>query len=333
MSEIAVSGVLVREEEGLELAKSLGAEIIEAKCDSLLVVNQVNGTFKVKDDRMQRYLEKLQVVLRRFKEWTLEHVSRDQSNEADALANLGSSVESDRFNSGTVVQLMRSVIETGHAEHRHSKRSRRKKLLISYMTICRFGVPVEIACDNGKQFIGSKLSNFFEDYKIKKILSTPYHPSANGHAESTNKIILQNLKKRLTDCKHRWKEVLPEVLWAYRTTVRSSTEEISFSLVYGAEALIPVEVGEPSLRFQYATEDSYHEAMSASLNLVNEKREAAYIWIAAQKQRMQRYYNRRANFRHFQIGNLVLRKVTLHTKNPTKENYPRTGKGHIESQA
>ncbi|XP_059290490.1 uncharacterized protein LOC132044033 [Lycium ferocissimum] len=44
----------------LELARSLGSEIIEEKCDSLLVVNQVNGGFDVKDDRMQKYLEKIQ---------------------------------------------------------------------------------------------------------------------------------------------------------------------------------------------------------------------------------------------------------------------------------
>ena len=44
---------------GLELAKILGAEVIEAKCDSLLVVNQVNKTFEFQEDRMQRYLDKL----------------------------------------------------------------------------------------------------------------------------------------------------------------------------------------------------------------------------------------------------------------------------------
>ncbi|XP_060190505.1 uncharacterized protein LOC132619694 [Lycium barbarum] len=410
---------------GLELAKGLGDEIIEAKCASLLVVNQVNGTFEVKVDRMQRYLEKLQVVLRRFKEWTSKHVPRDQNNEADALGNLGSSVESDGFNSGVVVQLMRSFIETGHAEKNstnltwdwrnkyidylqigkllsdakelralrtktarfclvdghlyrrsfhgplarylglgeidyvmreihegtcgnhsgadslvrnliregyywnemeedakafarkcnecqrhapsihqpgeelHSVEAQalekvRKKEVIDFIydhIICRFRVPAKIACDNRKQFIGSKVSKFFEEYKIKKILSTPYHPSANGQAESTYKIILQNPKKKLTGSKHRWKEVLPEVLWAYRTTIRSSTGESPFSLVYGAEALIPVAVGELSLRFQYATEDSNHEAMSARLNLVDEKREAAYIWITSQKQRMQKNYN------------------------------------------
>ncbi|XP_060212298.1 uncharacterized protein LOC132639933 [Lycium barbarum] len=80
---------------GLELARSLGAKVIEAKCDSLLVVNQVNSVFKVKDERMQRYLEKTQVILHRFKEWTMQHLPREHNKEADALANLGSSVEAE----------------------------------------------------------------------------------------------------------------------------------------------------------------------------------------------------------------------------------------------
>ncbi|XP_070005287.1 uncharacterized protein [Nicotiana sylvestris] len=90
---------------GLELAKSLGAEVIEAKWGSLLVVNQVNKSFDVREDMMQWYLDKLQITLRRFKEWTLDHVPREQNSEADALSNLGSSVEEDDIVPGTVVQL------------------------------------------------------------------------------------------------------------------------------------------------------------------------------------------------------------------------------------
>ncbi|XP_070020528.1 uncharacterized protein [Nicotiana sylvestris] len=65
---------------------------------------------------MQRYLDKLQVTLHRFKEWTLDHVPREQNSEADALANLGSSVDEDDIVPGAVVQLSRSVVEKGHAE-------------------------------------------------------------------------------------------------------------------------------------------------------------------------------------------------------------------------
>ncbi|XP_070029331.1 uncharacterized protein [Nicotiana sylvestris] len=90
---------------GLGFAKSLGAEIVEAKCDSLLVVNQANGSYEVREDRMQRYLDKIQVTLRHFREWTLVHIPQEQSSEADALANLGSSLEEDDLLPRVVIQL------------------------------------------------------------------------------------------------------------------------------------------------------------------------------------------------------------------------------------
>ncbi|XP_070039214.1 uncharacterized protein [Nicotiana tomentosiformis] len=80
------------------------------------MVNQVNGTFEVRENQMQKYLDKLQVTVHQFKEWTLQYVPREQNSEADALANLGSSVEDDELNSGAVVQLIKSVIEEGQAE-------------------------------------------------------------------------------------------------------------------------------------------------------------------------------------------------------------------------
>ena len=45
-----------------------------------------------------------------------------------------------------------------------------------------------------------------------------------------------------------WLKELPSVLWAYRTTTRTSTGETPFNLTYGTEALILVEVGLISLR-------------------------------------------------------------------------------------
>ncbi|XP_070013175.1 uncharacterized protein [Nicotiana sylvestris] len=89
----------------------------------------------------------------------------------------------------------------------------REKEVIDFIwdhIICRFGIPAEITCENGKQFIGSKVTKFLEDHKIKRILSTLYHQSANGQAESTNKTIIRNLEKRLDDAKGKWRQVLPE---------------------------------------------------------------------------------------------------------------------------
>ncbi|XP_009781110.2 uncharacterized protein [Nicotiana sylvestris] len=120
--------------------------------------------------------------------------------------------------------------------------------------------------------------------KIKRITSTPYHLVVNGQAESTNKVIINNLKKRLEESKGKWPEVLLGVLWAYRTTAKIGTGETPFSLVYGADALIPVEIGEPSTRYTQETEESNKEEMRVNLDLLEERREAALIRMAAHKQ-------------------------------------------------
>nr|XP_009785655.1 PREDICTED: uncharacterized protein LOC104233891 [Nicotiana sylvestris] len=155
--------------------------------------------------------------------------------------------------------------------------------------ICRFGVTKKIVCDNGPQFIGAQIAKFFQSWRIKRITSTPYHPVGNGQAESTNKVIINNLKKRLEESKVNWSEVLPEELWAYQTTTKMSTGETPFSLVYGAEALIPVEIGEPSTRYTQATEESNEEEMRVNLDLLEERRENALKRMAAQKQVTKRY--------------------------------------------
>ena len=117
------------------------------------------------------------------------------------------------------------------------------------------------------------------------------------------------MKKRLQDSKGNWPEVLTGVLWAYRTTTKTCSGETPFSMVYGTEALIPVEIGEPSTRYDQATEESNNEEMRVSLDLLERRREAALIRMAAQKQVIERYYNRKARLRFFKIGDFVLKKV------------------------
>nr|XP_009597141.1 uncharacterized protein LOC104093132 [Nicotiana tomentosiformis]XP_016503346.1 PREDICTED: uncharacterized protein LOC107821425 [Nicotiana tabacum] len=173
--------------------------------------------------------------------------------------------------------------------------------------ICRFGILKEISCNNGPQFIGSKVTKVLEDLKIKRITSSPYHPSANGQAESTNKVIIHNLIKSLQAVKGKWLKELSSVLWACQTMEKSSTGEIPSSLIYGMEALIPVEVGEPTLRISQENEEANNEAMLVKLDLLDEHMDLVYVRMVAQKQRMERYYNRRANLRYFNVGDLVLR--------------------------
>ena len=83
---------------------------------------------------------------------------------------------------------------------------------------------------------------FCSDLSIKNRYSTPVYPQSNGHAEATNKVIVNRLKKRLEGTKGMWDEELLNVLWAYRTTPRRSTGETPFSLTYRGEVVIPTEI-------------------------------------------------------------------------------------------
>ncbi|XP_070030059.1 uncharacterized protein LOC142166989 [Nicotiana tabacum] len=150
--------------------------------------------------------------------------------------------------------------------------------------------------------------------KIKRITSLPYHPSVNGQVEATNKVTIKNLKKRLEAAKGKWPEELPGVLWAYQTTAKLSTGETPFSFVYGAEALISVEVREPTLRYFQAGEEANNEAILVNLELLDKRTNLAHIRMETQKQRIKRYNNRRANLRYFKVGDFVLRKVTQNTQ-------------------
>ena len=114
--------------------------------------------------------------------------------------------------------------------------------------VTRFGIPYTLISDNGLQFDSKSFRRYCCKLGITNRYSIPAYPQGNGQAEVINKVIMSGLKKMLDDAKGRWVEELPHVLWTYRTTPRRSTGEISFLMSYGAEAVIPIETGFPTLR-------------------------------------------------------------------------------------
>ena len=108
--------------------------------------------------------------------------------------------------------------------------------------ICRFGIPHTLIIDNRKQFDNEKFKTFCYELGIKLIFTSVAHPQTNEQIEVTNRIIMQGLKKRLDEKKENWVKELNNVVWAYRTTPRTSTGETPFRLTYGMDAVIPVEI-------------------------------------------------------------------------------------------
>ncbi|KAD6454188.1 hypothetical protein E3N88_08894 [Mikania micrantha] len=147
------------------------------------------------------------------------------------------------------------------------------------------------------------------------ITSTPVHPQANAQAESSNKIIINNLKKKLGSKKEKWAEELPFVLWADRTT-KNATGQTSFSLVFGSEAVLPTEMIIPTARTSLHNIEANNEVLSQDIDTIDESRDIAKIRMAAYQQKIAKSYNKNIRIGRFQVGDLVLRKAFQNTTNP-----------------
>ena len=78
--------------------------------------------------------------------------------------------------------------------------------------------------------------------------STPYYPQANGQVEAINKVLKTILRQIVGDHKSNWHYVLFSALWAYCNYVKIATGFTPFQLVYGLEAVLPIQCQIPSLQ-------------------------------------------------------------------------------------
>ena len=85
--------------------------------------------------------------------------------------------------------------------------------------------------DQGSSFISKEVRAFIESYKIKLLNSSPYYTQANGQAESSNKILIKLIKKKIEENPKRWHKMLSEVLWAHRISRHGATKVTPFELV------------------------------------------------------------------------------------------------------
>jgi hypothetical protein len=184
--------------------------------------------------------------------------------------------------------------------------------------ITRFGIPRCFVSDNGTQFDSGPFKKYCSDFGIRNYFSSPAYPQGNGQAESSNKVILNGIKKRLEEAKGRWVEELPTVLWTFRTTPRSSTGETPYSLTYGVEAVIPLEVGLPTLRSEEYDQHNNELVLAKDLDLAQERRDLAMIRLASYQGDLKKRYGRSVRERILAPGDLVLRKVLGSKRDPTQ---------------
>ena len=106
----------------------------------------------------------------------------------------------------------------------------------------RFGCPIEIFSDQGKNVMSNLFNELCNLLQITKKRTSPYHPMSNGQTERMNRSILQAVRclteKRVTD----WDLYLSQIGGAIRSTVNRSTGFTPNKLMLGREVFKPVDL-------------------------------------------------------------------------------------------
>ena len=89
--------------------------------------------------------------------------------------------------------------------------------------VTRFGCPLTLISDQGSHFVNKRITSLTKQVMIEHQKSTAYHPQSNGAIEAFNKTLTRGLTKICNTDKDDWDNNIPLVLWAYKTTYKSST--------------------------------------------------------------------------------------------------------------
>lgn len=103
----------------------------------------------------------------------------------------------------------------------------------------------------GTVFTGQQVRDFAHYFGIEINYSTPYNAQANGQDEALNKILKDKLRKTIQEKPKSGHTLLPQILRAYNTSCRPSTRTNPYTLTYGHDAVLLMEVEVPSIRWAY----------------------------------------------------------------------------------
>ncbi|KAM1971818.1 hypothetical protein ACFX16_018703 [Malus domestica] len=176
------------------------------------------------------------------------------------------------------------------------------KNFIETKILHRFGVPETIVTDRGPSFISKEVEEFASKYKIKMIQSSPYYPQSNGQAESSNKILVNIIKRMVIDSPEKWHEKLGNTLWAYRTSKRVGTGTTPYALTLEQDAVLPMEINVSSVRIQNQFglhSEGYIEAMWQGIEDLDVARIEALNQIQEGNRAVARAYNKRVKAKSF----------------------------------
>jgi len=175
--------------------------------------------------------------------------------------------------------------------------------------LSRSGYPEKKITNNATAFKSKRMISFCHKCYITLGYSTAYYPQGNGLAESSNKSLINIIKKVLEENKKNWHKKLINALWADKLTTKRSIRTSPYELVYGMEVVLSSSLGVPIMELLQEAQvqpNDIQRRINQTIHL-QQTREEVYQRSQVLQEKLKKIFDKRTKAEYFYIGDKVLK--------------------------
>eukprot|EP00253_Pinus_taeda_P012549 PITA_12549 len=184
-------------------------------------------------------------------------------------------------------------------------------VIISFLEnniLSHFGCPNKLITNNAATFKSKRGIEFCNKYQITLGDLTTYYPQGNELAESSNKSLVNIIKKLLETNKKSWHKKLVNALWADIVSQKKSIGMSPFKLIYGVDMIFPTFLVVPVVKLlqEAGSEDDHLQWRINQMIHLQQTREEVFQNTFKLQERIKKIYDRKAKRDKFEIEDIVL---------------------------